>query len=369
MTINSKAKKIIQEHIAKINGLISNSRVRDSFFRAYQRIYTNRIDKDGRNGSVVVEITRRCNKKCWHCYAVAGHNQQMSTKNLNKIIELVKKSYKHVFITGGEPSLDKRVFTAAIKNPNIIFFMFTNASLIDIKYAEKLAKIGNLLPILSIDGSSAAMHESLKGKGSFRDVTRAIDALNKAGMPWGYLSIVTNMNAYDVLSQKFVNLMREKGAFLARYLEFIPVGPNPEVRLVPSGKVYHFMEKRKREIINNGQIYLQDTHQRKCQGLLFFDVNGNIKNCPFFHYAKHNLNENDTLDRLIKSTQKDWSGAKYSGECPIYSSPVSFRKYLEGLNWKRTVQFQDKYLLDEKVAKVISANYKKYLKIKKERGL
>jgi MoaA/NifB/PqqE/SkfB family radical SAM enzyme len=369
MPINSQAQKIIQEHIAKINSLISNVRVRESFSRAYHRIYANKIDKDGRNGSVVVEITKRCNKRCWHCYAVAGHNQAMSTGNLNKIIKLVRKSYRHIFITGGEPSLDKRVFTIAIKNPDIIFFMFTNASLIDVKYAKKLTKIGNLLPILSIDGSKAVIHESLKGKGSFKDVNRAIAALNKAGMPWGYLSIVTNMNAYDVLSQKFVNLMRKKGAFLARYLEFIPVGPNPEVRLVPSGKVYYFMEKRKREIINRGQIYLQDTYQRKCQGLLFFDVDGHIKNCPFFHYAKHNMNESDNLDHLIKSTQHDWWGAKYSGECPIYSSPISFKKYLEKLNWKRMVQFQDKYLLDEKVAKIISANYKQYLKIKKERKL
>jgi MoaA/NifB/PqqE/SkfB family radical SAM enzyme len=368
MTINSKTKAVIQENIAKVNSWISNPRVRNSFSRAYHRIAANNIDKDGRNGSVVVEITKRCNKKCWHCYAVAGHNRKMSTKNLNKIIELVRKSYKHVFITGGEPLLDKRVFTIAIKNPDIIFFMFTNASLINFKYAKKLAKVGNLLPILSIDGSSAIMHESLKGKGSFKDLMRAIEALNKAGMPWGYLSIVTNMNAYDVLSQNFVDLMRKKGAFLARYLEFIPVGPNPELRLVPSGKVYHFMEQRKREIINQGQIYLQDTYQRKCQGLLFFDVNGNIKNCPFFHYAKHNIKESDNLDCLIKSTQQDWLGAKYAGECPIYSDPILFRKYLEKLNWKRTMQFQDKYLLDEKVAKVISANYKKYLKIKKERG-
>jgi MoaA/NifB/PqqE/SkfB family radical SAM enzyme len=369
MTINSNNQKIIQEHIAKVHGLISNSRVRGSFFRAYQRIYTNGIDKDGRSGSVVVEITKRCNKKCRHCYTVAGHNQEMSTKNLNKIIKLVKKSYKHIFITGGEPSLDKRVFNIAINNPDIIFFMFTNASLIDLQYAEKLAKVGNLLPILSIDGTSAAMHESLKGKGSFKDVTRAINALNIAGMPWGYLSIVTNLNAYDVLSQTFVKLMRKKGAFLARYLEFIPVGPNPELRLVPSGKAYHFMERRKREIINHGQIYLQDTYQRKCQGLLFFDVDGNIKNCPFFHYAKHNMSENNKLDYLIKSTQQDWSSARYAGECPLYSNPIPFRKYLEKLHWKRTVQFQDKYLLDEKAAKVISTNYKKYLKIKKERGL
>ena len=368
LAADSLAQQKFLAQMVKITAMISNSRTRVGFFRAYLRIYTNKINKDGRHGSVIMEITKRCNQACQHCYSRAERKKSMKVKTINQIIKLVRSNYKHIFITGGEPTLDKRVLTIAKSNPDIMFFMFTNGEPIDQVYARKLSAIGNLIPILSVDGYSQRQHDYFKGKGSYRQVMRAIKVLNAVRMPWGYLSMITNINAREVLSKKFVKAMKQKGAILARYLEFIPVGLQAAPELVPSAETYYLMEKRKQEIIKNCEIYMQETVQKKCLGLVFFDVDGNIKCCPFFHYFKHNIAQGN-IDGLIKDSTADWCRAKYSGECPVYSDQEGLKEHLLRQLWRPTISSNQENSITPQLAKVMSDNYRSFLKIKSARGL
>ena len=362
------AQQKLLAQIVKINSLISHPRTRLSFLRSYLRIYNAKINRDGRHGSVVMEITKRCNQQCPHCYSQAQRNKSMSAKTIKQIIKLVRHNYKHIFITGGEPTLDKRVLAIAKANPDIIFFMFTNGSPINREYAQKLSAIGNLIPVLSIDGSSQKQHDYFKGKGSYQTVMQTIKILNNANIPWGYLSMVTNINAPDVLSKNFIKTLKRKGAILGRYLEYIPVGQCAEAKLVPTAKTYYLMEKRKRQIIRDSEIYMQETLQNKCLSLIFFDVDGNIKCCPFFHYAKHNIAQGN-IEKLIKDATKDWVQAKYSGECPVYSNLQGLKAHLLKRQWKPTLSFNQANSITPQLAKVMSDNYHSFLKIKAARSL
>jgi len=353
--------------MVKIMKMINHPQVRAGFFRAYLRIYANQINKDGRHGSVVLEITKHCNQKCRHCYSWAQRKKMMPDRMINRILKLVRANYKHVFITGGEPTLDRRIFTIAKQNPDIMFFMFTNGSMIKRQFASQLASTGNLIPVLSIDGTSARRHDYFRGKGSWQKLMQAIKVLNSLHLPWGYLSMVTNLNARQVLSRKFVKAMKKRGAIMARYLEYIPVGPNAKAKLVPSGAAYYLMEKRKQEIIKNCEIYMQETAQRKCLGLVFFDVDGNIKCCPFFHYSKHNISQGN-IAKLIRSSIIDWSRASYRGECPVYSDQERLKDYLLRRSWKPTVSFNRYNSIAPQLSRAMSDNYGDFLRIKAQRG-
>jgi hypothetical protein len=196
---------------------------------------------------------------------------------------------------------------------------------------------------------------------------RAVRVLNSAGVPWGYLSMVTNINARQVLSKKFIRQMKSKGAILARYLEYIPVGPGAHPQLVPSAQTYYLMEKRKQEIIASGEIYMQETAQRKCLGLIFFDVDGNIKCCPFFHYSKHNIALGD-IERLVKDSALDWCRAKYFGECPVYSDQEGLKAHLFRQGWRPTVSFNQENSITPQLSKIMSDNYRDFLKLKSGRS-
>ena len=362
------AQQKLLAQIIKINSLIASPRTRLSFLRAYLRIYSAKINRDGRHGSVIMEITKRCNQQCPHCYSQAQRNKSMSDKTIKQIIKLVRGNYKHIFITGGEPTLDMRVLSIAKTNPDIIFFMFTNGGPINQAYARKLSAVGNLIPVLSVDGSSQKQHDYFKGKGSYSKVKQAIKILNAAQIPWGYLSMVTNLNARQVLSKQFVKTMKSKGAILGRYLEYIPVGQCAAAKLIPTAKTYYLMEKRKRQIIQNSEIYMQETLQNKCLGLVFFDVDANIKCCPFFHYAKHNIDQGN-IEGLIKDSTRDWACAKYSGECPVYSNQPGLQEHLLKRGWKPTLSFNQANSISPQLAKIMSVNYHSFLEIKATRGL
>ena len=222
---------------------------------------------------------------------------------LENIIRFAKKQYKHIFLTGGEPTLDPRVLAIAENNPDMIFFIFTNGSTMTDSYAKRLSSLGNLIPLLGIDGSSESSHDHLRGKGSYNEVISAIKSLNKNDVFWGYITLVTENNAREVLKLEFIEDKIKKDAFLVRYLEYIPVGPKPLKDLILSGETYYLLEKRKKEIIQSGGIYMQDIVQKKCKGLLFFSVDGYIKNCFCFHYAKYNA-ANDDIEKAISKLSK-----------------------------------------------------------------
>lgn len=356
-------KKIV-DRILLIVKITNNPKTRESLIKSYYRIIKENIDKDGRNGSITVEITKRCNKNCDCCYSSpVDQKKVMNNEILNKIVKYTEKNYKHIFLTGGEPTLDNRVFLLAKEHPDIIFFMFTNGSMMTEEYVRQLSKLGNLIPLISINGSSEVLHDQLKGDGSYNEVILSIENLNKFNVSWGYISVVTEINAKDVLSKKFIRNMKEKGAFIARYLEYLPVGTKSNKDFILSGKTYYFLEKRKKEIIKSSEMYIQDTSQKKCTGLLSFDVDGNIKNCVFLHFAKYNIKEKD-LSESIKDTIKDWCSFKYEGECPLYSDSAGFVKHLKQLGWKHTIQYDEEYLKDPSIARNTRETYKEFLKIR-----
>lgn len=367
--IKSKGRHKWYSIINKIIQITDNQKTRESYLRSYFRIYQEGIDLDGRRGSIVIEITKKCNKNCLHCYSkFAGQKNEMADHVLDSIIRFARKHYKHIFLTGGEPTLDPRVFSLARNNPDMMFFMFTNGSTITDEYAQRLSSVGNLIPILSIDGSSEATHERLREKGSYKEIENAIEHFNKNKVPWGYISMVTEINAEEVLSPEFIEDKIKKGAFIVRYLEYLPVGPTPQNDLILSGETYYLLEKRKKEIINSKIIYMQETTQKKCNGLLYFDVNGNIKNCFCFHYSKYNV-EGGNIQKSVEKTVKDWLSYHWKGECPLYSDPIEFKNHLKRLGWKKISLCDEPYLTNPQIAHFMISNYKRFLKIKAQQGL
>ena len=354
--------------ITIVTKITKNPKTRESFLRSYFRTFQKGIHKDGRNSSITIEITKRCNKNCNHCYSYSpGETKDIDDYVLNSIIDFARKKYKHIFLTGGEPTLDHRVFLLAERNPDIMFFIFTNGSTITEDYAKRLSCFGNLVPLLSIDGSCPSMHDSFKGEGSYKEVMRAIEHLNENSISWGYISMVTEVNANDVLNHTFVENMKRKGAFIARYLEYLPVGPQVKREYILSGDTYYLLEKRKKEIIESDAVYIQETIQRKCTGVLSFDADGNIKNCPFFHYAKYNVTDSnikESVNRMIS----DWLSYEYAGECPLYSDPIGFKNHLEKMGWKHISHSDEEYLNNFDLAQQMMQNYRDFLEIKEGKG-
>lgn len=130
-----------------------------------------------------VNITRRCNLFCRHCYNSSGepNSPELSKEIVQRLLEqLSENGIFKVTISGGEPlfHLQSRAVLKCLVNSDISFSMISNGLCITEAVAQELGSITNLRSItISIDGSNAADNDELRGEGSFEGALRGLKIL------------------------------------------------------------------------------------------------------------------------------------------------------------------------------------------------
>lgn len=134
--------------------------------------------------SVFLHLTDACNLSCKHCYA---KNMSRGETELTdrELISFLEKFYaaggKALVLSGGEPLLRKNIKSVFEVNPAANFTLLTNATLIDDACASFLSRFDVSIQV-SIDGSTAAVHDSIRGAGSFCAAVKGIEHLQHRGL-------------------------------------------------------------------------------------------------------------------------------------------------------------------------------------------
>jgi SynChlorMet cassette radical SAM/SPASM protein ScmE len=154
--------------------------------------------------NVFLDLTNRCNLQCRHCLATAGKklDNELTTEEWLALIQRLGelKVFK-VTVTGGEPLLHPEVFRllGELDSLGIVMRLNTNATLVDDEVAERLASLKWLRSLnVSLDGSSAAVHDQLRGPGAFDRALPGIKALVRHGLRVGATAVVSKLNAHDL---------------------------------------------------------------------------------------------------------------------------------------------------------------------------
>jgi SynChlorMet cassette radical SAM/SPASM protein ScmE len=139
--------------------------------------------------SLDLEITSRCNASCRYCYYLNNQGvtyQDMSTERwLAFFTELAECRVMNVSLLGGEPLLRDDFFGLinGIVANKMRFDLMSNGSLLTAETAERLAATRRCDQVqISLDGSTAEVHESLRGPGTFEPALAAIGHLQNAGV-------------------------------------------------------------------------------------------------------------------------------------------------------------------------------------------
>ncbi len=138
--------------------------------------------------SLFFHLTDVCNIRCTHCYRASGPFRPKAGAELSKerifelVDELVELGGEKITFTGGEP-LTRRDCLEILRyaGARVRLTLLTNAMLIDERIARELAE----LPIsvqVSLDGSTAEVHDAIRGRGSFERTLRGIAHLKDAGL-------------------------------------------------------------------------------------------------------------------------------------------------------------------------------------------
>ncbi len=140
--------------------------------------------------SVDLEITSRCNLRCKYCYFFDNpevtYRELPTDKWLQFFDELGQCGVMDVCLVGGEPFIreDLPQLIEGIVKKRMRFSILSNGSLIDDSIAALIAETKRCNYVqVSVDGSSAEVHDTCRGKGSFDKAIRGIKILQKHKVP------------------------------------------------------------------------------------------------------------------------------------------------------------------------------------------
>jgi Fe-coproporphyrin III synthase len=114
-----------------------------------------------------LDITNKCNLHCTHCYWVRQEkNQDLNDEQMINVMKSLRKDgLRIIYLLGGEPLLRPKICAEAGKIFDFIL-IFTNGTL-------GYPPVNNAMYALSIDGPER-IHDSIRGKGTFRKVTEKL---------------------------------------------------------------------------------------------------------------------------------------------------------------------------------------------------
>ncbi len=311
----------------------------------------------------VISPTMHCNLKCYGCYSANYTRKDMlSYEKINQIIDEGKKFGIFFYtISGGEPFVRKDILDVIERNNDCYFQIYTNGSLIDGKMAERLAAMGNVFPCISVEGFEEETDER-RGKGHFKKVVSAMNYLKDNGMLFGFSATATRFNNDVIVSDEFIDFYVKQGCFLGWYFNYIPIGREPDVNLMPTPEQRNYRRKRVANIRETKPIVVADfwndgilSHGCLSGGRVYLHINANggVEPCVFAQFAADNIFDKPMEDILnsmyFKSIRKEQMGVKNRlRPCMIIDHPHILRKVVAEGGAKATQEGGDSIITELK---------------------
>lgn len=269
------------------------------------RIIKGRITGKPIHLFVIFNITDECNLHCEYCYAKyykRGYKDLSKEQIFSIIDELAQLGTKRISLCGGEPLIRKDVgeIIQHIKNRKIECVVLSNGTFVSRRINE-LKSIDAIC--LSFDGYEEA-HDYHRGKGSYKDVMKAIKVCKENGIRVYTNSVVTKrfLDAIDFILEtaKEYQFLAQINLFTGQVSEDLDSKkPSSEECRAAIRKILEykrrgypvFFSEKAYELTLNWPDYQQEiiigepptfNHVSCYAGRYFFvlDTNGNLFPCP-----------------------------------------------------------------------------------------
>jgi MoaA/NifB/PqqE/SkfB family radical SAM enzyme len=294
--------------------------------------------------NIVISVTERCNLKCEGCWAAEyDKRDDLPLSLLDRIVrELKEMRASFVTFTGGEPFMREDIFTLMEAHPDVFFQIFTNGTLITDRVADRLAELGNAVPLVSINGFEDA-NDAIRGKGNFRAVSAAFDKLKARGILFGVSLTATSRNMDAMMDPQFYDWLIEKGAKIGWVFQYMPVGRSPTLDLMVSAEqrkalgqfIYTVRNSRPffiADFWNDG--YLVGGCMAGGKQYLHITNRAEVEPCVFCHFAVDNIRDKSLHEVIRSPFFTDIRNAiPYDGNvlrpCMMVDRPEVFRAHVQ----------------------------------------
>ena len=101
---------------------------------------------------IYISIINSCNLRCQGCWVdVAAPQHKIELEDLDRIVSESKAMGNSFFgILGGEPFMHREMLELFDRHPDCYFQVFTNGHYITQEVAQRLRRVGNVTPLISV---------------------------------------------------------------------------------------------------------------------------------------------------------------------------------------------------------------------------
>ena len=343
----------LNPHVIKMNALNLGF---EAAFRGYKKTKEmEKIHQCNIPWIILMDPTSACNLHCTGCWAAEyGHKMNLTFEEMDSIITQGKELGIYFYMyTGGEPMVRKKdLIRLCEKHQDCAFHAFTNGTLIDDEMCKEMVRVGNMTLSISLEGFEEE-NDGRRGEGIYKKVLDTMDLLKQYGLLFGTSICYTSKNIDVVTSDKFLDMIIEKGCRFTWYFHYMPVGNEASVELMPTKEQREYMYHRVREIRakeGGKQIFAMDFQndgefvggciaggKRYCH----INPNGDVEPCVFVHYSSANIKEKSLLECLkqplfLASREGQPFNQNHLRPCPMLENPQYLQKMVHETGAKST---------------------------------
>lgn len=250
---------------------------------------------------VMISVNEACNLSCSGCWVSSGGKKALSLQQLDGIIRSSKAKGSCFFgILGGEPLLYKGLMDVLEAHSDCYFQLFTNGTLITEELAFRMKRMGNVTPLISIEGLEQESDERRGQSDVFARTLAGLRACRKAKLLIGAATSVCKSNFNELVRREHLEWLASEGVHYVWYYIYRPVGAQPNVENALSREEirtlrYFLVEQRRSAPLFIIDAYWDNLGKAICPGATGMShhiaPSGALEFCPPLQLSKERLND------------------------------------------------------------------------------
>lgn len=290
-----------------------------------------------------ISVTDQCNLACQGCWvSTASPRRELSLEALDNLVRQCKAKGSFFFgILGGEPLLHQGLFELFARHPDAYFLLFTNGTLITDETARTMRRLGNVSPLISIEGSPEVSDTRRGGHDVHAQTMAGIACCRRHRLVIGACTSICRSNLRDLASTALIQDLAGRGVHYLWYYIYRPVGPRPtpELALAPEQitELRRFIvESRRSSPLLLVDAYWDQDGQALCPAAVgmahHIGPGGDVEPCPPLQFARENIHDGQALDDLFGNSAflaafRAFASRTTPG-CVIMEQPERLRAFL-----------------------------------------
>jgi MoaA/NifB/PqqE/SkfB family radical SAM enzyme len=258
-----------------------------------------------------ISIINSCNLRCQGCWVdVAAKQQTISPEAFDKLLAEAKAMGNSFFgIVGGEPFMHPHLLDMLARHTDAYFQVFTNGQFITEERAKRLRKLGNVTPLISVEGNEI-VSDQRRGRGNV--YSKTMEGLRnslKHKVLTGVCTSVCQTNIGDLLNEKWIDRLIEMGVLYTWFHVYRPMGPDacPDLCLTPEQQLEarkFVVEMRAKKPIILIDAYHDGEGRALCPAAtgITHHINpwGDVEPCPIIQFSRESIHSSEEDPRPLR---------------------------------------------------------------------